>query len=124
MVRDWAPPQDVTQVRSFLGLGNYFRTWVQGWSALVRPLSDLTRKNAVWNWTPACQQAFQGVKEALTAAPVLAQPEFSESTPDFEVWCDASDFGTGAVLLQGGRVIAFDASSFHDAAPRYTTGEK
>ncbi len=90
----------------------------------MRPLSDLTRKNAAWNWTPACQRAFEGVKEALTAAPVLAQPDFSENAPDFEVWCDASDFGTGAVLLQGGRVIAFDASSFHDAARRYTTGEK
>ncbi len=115
VVRDWARPKDVSQLRSFLGLGNYFRTWVQGWSALVRPLSDLTRKTAVWDWTLACQRAFEGVKTALTAAPVLAQPDFSNDAPGFGVWCDASDFGTGGVLLQGGRVIAFVASSFHDA---------
>ena len=90
----------------------------------MRPLSNLTRKDAVWNWTPACQLAFEGVKQALTEAPVLAQPDFSADAPGFDVWCDASDFGTGAVLLQGGRVIAFDASSFHDAQRRYTTDEK
>ena len=61
VVRDWATPRDVSQLRSFLGLGNYFRTWVQGWSALVRPLTSLTRKSVAWDWTPACQHAFEGV---------------------------------------------------------------
>ena len=74
--------------------------------------------------SPACQLAFDGMKQALTEAAVLAQPDFSADAPGFDVWCDASDFGTGAVLLQGGRVIAFDASSFHDTQRRYTTGKK
>ena len=55
---------------------------------------------------------------------MLAQPCFDGNAPGFEVWCDTSDFGTGAVLLQGGRVIAFQASALHQAERNYTTGEK
>lgn len=123
-VQKWPAPLDVSQVRSFLGLSNYFRAFIQGYSTLVRPLINLTKKGVSWAWTDECRLAFEGVKSALISAPVLAQPDFSDSAPHFEVWCDASDFGTGAVLLQGGRVIAFHASSFHQAERNYTTGEK
>ena len=123
-VADWPNPENVSHVRSFLGLSNYFRSFIQGYSSLVRPLIDLTKKGADRAWTAACQGSFEGVKAALTSAPVLAQPCFDGDAPGFEVWCDASDFGTGAVLLQGGRVIAFQASALHQAEHNYTTREK
>ena len=55
---------------------------------------------------------------------MLAQPCFDGDAPGFEVWCDAADFSTGAVLLQGGRVIAFQASALHQTERNYTIGEK
>lgn len=123
-VQAWPVPKDVSQVRSFLGLGNYFRKFIQGYSNLVRPMIELTKKDAVFNWTAECQSAFQGLKDALTAAPVLKLPDFSDAAPPFEVWCDASGRGIGAVLLQGGHPIAFEARSLNPAERNYFAGEQ
>ena len=85
-VRAWPVPTSVTEVRSFLGLANYFRMFMQGYASMSAPLSDLTRKHARFLWTAECQAAFEKVKESLINAPVLKQPEFSKS---FEVIADA-----------------------------------
>jgi hypothetical protein len=125
VVNDWPTPASVKDVRSFLGLANYFRKFVQGYSTLVEPLTRLTRKELVWNnqtWDSACEQAFQGVKTALTNAPVLIMPNQAEG--DYEVICDASLVGIGAVLTQGGKPIAFESGKFSEAERRWTTTEQ
>jgi hypothetical protein len=88
-VADWKVPKDVHGVRSFLGLANYFRRFLQGYSKMVVPLTNLTRKDKRWEWTKECQEAFEKVKQALTNAPVLAPPELGKP---FELvfgcfWC-------------------------------------
>jgi hypothetical protein len=105
-VTTWARPNDVSQLRSFLGLSNYFRRFIQGYSTLDAPLTHLTRKDVKYTWTEQCQESFEGVKYALTHAPALSLPIFGER---FEVICDASLLGIGAVLLQKGRPIAFES---------------
>ena len=125
VVRDWPTPRNVKEVQSFLGLANYFRKFVQGYSTLVDPLTKLTRKALVWNnqtWDEACEQAFRGVKTALTNAPVLIMPD--QAKGDYELICDASLVGTGAVLTQGGQPIAYESSKFSEAEQRWTTGEQ
>ncbi len=125
VVADWPTPTCIKDVRSFLGLANYFRKFVQGYSTLVEPLTNLTRKELVWNnqtWSPACEQAFQGVKTALTHAPVLAMPDPAEGS--YEVICDASLVGTGAVLTQAGKPIAYESTKFSDVEYRWTTTEQ
>ena len=72
IVQDWSFPAGVAQLRSFLGLANYFRKFVTGWAALVAPLQKLTRKDRSFVWSAECSEAFEGVKSALTNAPVLA----------------------------------------------------
>ncbi len=67
------------------------------------------------------QQAFDMVKSALTSAPTLALPDFDKP---FELWCDASDLGVGAVLLQGGRPIAFESRRYIPAEKNYTVTEQ
>ena len=84
-VADWPNPENVSHVRSFLGLSNCFQSFIQGYSSLVGPLIDLTKKGADWAWTAACQGSFEGVKAALTSAPELAQPCFDGNAPGFEV---------------------------------------
>ena len=67
-VQEWPVPQDVHQLRSFLGMANYFRRFIQAYSALTRPLTDLLKKQAsvAKDWSPKAQAAFDGVKFALT----------------------------------------------------------
>ena len=94
---NWEPPQNVKQLRSFLGLASYCRRFVENFSKIAKPLSNLLQKNVKYVWTPECDVAFNTLKERLVTAPVLTPPD--ESKP-FEVLCDASLQGLGAVLMQ------------------------
>ena len=120
-VQDWPVPQDVGQLRSFLGLTNYFRRFLEGYSTLVAPLTRLTRKDVSWEWLPACQTAFDSVKRLLVNAPVLRLPDF---TKPFTVVTDASIVGLGAVLLQDEHPVAFESRKLSPAEVRYTTTEQ
>jgi hypothetical protein len=99
----WKSPESVTQLRSFLGLSGYYRRFIKGYSIICRPLHDLLKKGN-YNWLPSHEQAFQDLKVALTTAPVLALPNFSEP---FVLETDASGTGLGAVLMQHGKAIAY-----------------
>ena len=121
VVRDWPVPTNRKTLRSFLGLANYFRRFIQGYSSLVAPLTALTGEKTVWHWCDRCQAAFEGVKLALITAPVLALPDMTKS---FEVWSDASIYGTGAVLLQENRPIAYLSHRFSSAETNYTTTDQ
>ena len=98
-VRDWPTPSSVRDVRSFLGFCNFYRSFIKGFSAIARPLNDLTRKDETWHWGSAQQTAFDTLKERIVSEPVLTQPD--QSKP-FELEVDASGFALGAVLLQRG----------------------
>lgn len=102
-------------------MANYFRRFVQGYSGLVAPLTELTKDEVPFVWGQAQQRAFDGVKFALTNPPVLTLPDFLKG---FEVITDASLFGTGAVLLQDGKPVAYASAKFSPAERNYTTGEQ
>ena len=121
VVRDWPVPTDLHKLRAFLGLANYFRRFIQGYSSLVAPLTSLTRADVPWHWDSVCQAAFEGVKVALTNAPVLKLPELDKP---FTVWSDASVHGTGAVLLQEDRPVAYTSAKFSKAEYNYTTTDQ
>ena len=111
-VMDWPTPKTVRDVRSFLGLASYYRRFVKGFSSIARPLHALypkvheqfpndrrsgERRLLGDLWTSECQQSFLQLKMALTSAPLLAHPDFSQR---FVVEVDASKEGLGAVLSQ------------------------
>ena len=121
VVQDWKRPTNVAEVRSFLGLSQYFAKFIDGYATLTVPLSNLLRKNVPWQWTDACEHAFQGVKHALIHAPVLTLPD--PELP-FEVVTDACKTGVGAVLLQQGKPIAFAGRKLSDAETRYTVTDQ
>jgi hypothetical protein len=116
--------RSVKDVERFLGLANYFRKFVRGFGAITAPRTRLKRKNAAFLWSPECDQAFQYIKTALTSAPVLVPPDYSDSAPPFEVICDASGEGVGAGLFQGQSVIAFEGRKYRPAELNYTVGEQ
>ena len=121
VVRSWPQPRDIHQLRSFLGLTNFFRRFVQAYANLMGPLTNLLRKSVTFEWSPACQTAFDGIKHALTTAPVLVMLDYFKP---FELIADACGFGTGAALLQEGRPIAFLCKQFNAAERNYSVGEQ
>jgi len=86
----------VTKLQSFLGLAGYYRRFVEGFSKMVSPLTQLTRKDQPFSWTEKCDECFEAMKKRLATAPVLAIPDTSKK---FEVYCDASYHGLGCVLM-------------------------
>jgi hypothetical protein len=90
-------PKTVTNIRSFLGLTGYYRNYVRGYSRLAAPLFELTKRDVAFVWNLDCQQAFEALKRALVAAPVLVRPDFKKP---FCLDVDWSPKGVGAILSQ------------------------
>ena len=94
-VLDWLAPSNVKGVRSFLGLANFYRRFIQDYAQVVRPLNDLLKKDVVFEWKEAQQHTFDMLKEKFMIAPVLAYPD---NNCQFRLECDTSNYATGAVL--------------------------
>ena len=124
VVQDWPVPKDRNALQKFWGLANHFRKFIIGWATLVSPLQLLLKKPDTFHWDDACETAFAGIKKALCTAPVLALPDLSDIAPPFEVICDDSGVGMGAVLMQAGRPIAFDGKHLSPAEQNYHVGEQ
>ena len=82
---------------------------------------DLLKGKVPWAWSQAVQVSFEDTKHALTSHPVLVMPDYAKP---FEVVCDASVTGIGAVLLQEGRPVAYKSKKLSSAEVNYTTGEQ
>ena len=98
-IQAFPTPTTKKQVRAFLGLAGYYRRFIQDFSSVSTPLSDLTRKSAPEKvvWSTQCEKAFAELKRRLCSEPVLQSPDFDRP---FVVQTDASDRGIGAVLSQ------------------------
>jgi len=103
-VLKWERPRIVTEVRSFLGLAGYYRRFVEGFSKMVSPLTQLTRKDQPFSWTDKCKECFEEMKKRLTTTPIIIIPDTSRM---FEVYCDASYQDLGCVLMQEKRPVAY-----------------
>ncbi|GMF61083.1 unnamed protein product [Phytophthora fragariaefolia] len=69
---EWPTPSNIKELRQFLGLTTYLSKYVSNYAGKIHPLSQLLKKDAAWDWTAECQQAFDEVRQGLTAAPILA----------------------------------------------------
>ena len=77
-VVEWEVPTNVIEVRSFLGMAGYYRRFVEGFSRIAQPLTNLTKKNVKFVWGDDCEQSFQELKRRLTSAPILTIPSGSD----------------------------------------------
>ena len=128
-VRDWPIPKTSKEVHSFIGLASYYLRFIPNFAKWSKPLNALIvppahqakvrrgemKKSELikFVWSKECQEGFDALKHALTTAPVLAYPDY---TQPFILETDASLKGLGAVLSQKGkdgevRVIAYASRS-------------
>ncbi|KAL0544204.1 hypothetical protein IC582_019317 [Cucumis melo] len=117
-VTGWTRPSTVSEVRSFLGLAGYYRRFVENFSRIATPLTQLTRKGVPFVWSKACEDSFQTLKQKLVTAPVLTVPDGSGS---FVIYSDASKKGLGCVLMQQGKVVAYASRQLKSHEQNYPT---
>lgn len=117
------PPTDVSKLRTFVGLVNYYRTYVEHFSRIARPLYDLLKKDVHWEWTTQQQQPFEELKAKLMSMPVMKRPDFCKP---FILHTDWSALGIGAILAQqdeggGEQVVVYASRSNNWAESNYSS---
>ncbi|KAD6796241.1 hypothetical protein E3N88_07137 [Mikania micrantha] len=117
-VKNRSTPKTPTEIRSFLGLADYYRRFISNFSRIAVPLTSLTQKNKPYEWGLKQEEAFQTLKQKLCDAPVLRLPDGND---DFVVYCDASNLGLGCVLMQRGKVVAYASRQLKIHEKNYTT---
>ncbi|KAL0536372.1 hypothetical protein IC582_025319 [Cucumis melo] len=117
-VTNWTRPSTVSEIRSFLGLAGYYRRFVEDFSRIASPLTQLTKKGTPFVWSPACERSFQELKQKLVTAPVLTVPDGSGN---FVIYSDASKKGLGCVLMQQGKVVAYASRQLKIHEQNYPT---
>ena len=119
-------PENVSQLRSFLGLVNYYNRFLPNASSVLQPLHQLLEQNSKWQWTEQCEQAFTEAKRLITSEQLLTH--YDQGLP-VRLACDASPTGIGAVLshvmLDGSeRPVAFASRSLTKTERRYAQIDK
>ena len=124
-IREWPTPANLKELQSFLGLCNYYRRFIQDYSKIATPLTNLTHKDTPFTWTTQTCEAFNRLKTCMISAPVLCIPD--PALP-FTVTTDASNYAVGAVLCQdqgnGPQPVAFTSRKMNDHERNYATHEK
>ena len=114
-------PTNKRQLRSFIGMINFYRDmWIRR-SHVLAPLAALTSKTVKWQWTDVHQNAFDTMKRIISRQVMLAYPDFEQP---FDIHTDASHYQLGAVISQNGKPIAFYSRKLNSAQTRYTTTER
>ena len=123
---EWPIPNNVKELRQFLGLSNYLHKYARNYADVVRPLTQLLRNDSPWEWTEERAKSFQLVKGNLQKAPILALPDHTKT---FHVVCDASQFAIGCALMQFDdngheRVISYQSRQLKPAERNYPVHDK
>jgi hypothetical protein len=117
-VLGWNSPTTVNNIRSFLGLAGYYQRFIEGFSKISKPMTELLRKDKKFKWMPACEASFQELKKRLMIAPILVMPDMEKS---FSIFCDASGQGLGCALMQDGHMVAYASRQLRKHEVNYLT---
>ena len=127
VIQTWPRPTTLTELRSFIGLLQFFRRFIKDFSKIASPLTALTRKRSgIHKWNDTCTNAFRTLKKALVTAPVLVSPDWSKP---FRCHVDASQEAVGGTLTQldtegSERVVAYYSRKLSDSEQDCTANER
>jgi hypothetical protein len=152
-IKNYPRPENLTQLRGFLGLAKYYRKFIKDFAKIAKPLNDLTKGNRgqpleirdgikmkrkksekekktkdfefIEKWKQEQEKAFEQLKEKLITAPILIYPNFEK---EFILYTDASKIALGAILHQEGNdgkehVIAYENKTLNQTEQNYSTTE-
>jgi ribonuclease HI len=117
-VTKWQQLLNVTDVRSFLGMAGYYQRFIENFSKILKPMTELLENTTKFEWPEACEKSFQELKKRLTTTPVHTLPDIKK---DFEVYYDASRQGLSCVLMQKGKVVAYASRQLKKHEESYPT---
>ena len=120
VIIEWKPPRNVTEVRIFLGLADYYIMFIKGFSMIAAPMMILLQKNVRFEWREKCQASFEKLKAFLTEALVLTQPTYGK---EYVIFSDASLNGLGCVFMQEGKVGAYTLRQLNLHEMNYLTND-
>lgn len=122
-ITEWTRCDDITEVRSFLGIVGYYRAWIEYFAWIALPLTILLRKDTRWVWGQEQGEALETLKDKVTTAPILISLSFEDGSGEIILMCDASLRGWGAVLMQiiGGKrhPARFESGIWNNAESSY-----
>ena len=125
-IQNTPEPTNVPELRSFLGLLNYYGRFIPNLSTIIHPLNSLLQHNARWQWAEGCRKAFLQAKETLTSSHLLVH--YDPAQP-LRLAADASAYGIGAVIshvMKDGteRPIAYASRTLSPTERNYAQLEK
>ena len=125
-VKQAPAPQNVNELRSFLGMVQYYHSFLPGLATILAPLHRLLQKNVRWEWSDDCKKAFKACKEGLTSDSLLVHYDLNRK---LRLACDASSYGLGAVLshvMEDGqeRPIAYASRTLSSSEKNYAQIER
>eukprot|EP00171_Calliarthron_tuberculosum_P001356 IDg1356t1 len=127
IVRHWPKPTSLTELRSFVGLLQFFRIFIHDFSRIAAPLTNLTRKGSgIHAWNSNCDVAFAKLRRALVSAPIIAPPDWGKT---FYCHTDACQVSVGGTLTQlesegRDRAIAYFSRRLTPAEENYTANDR
>lgn len=125
-IKEYPIPRNLKQLQSFLGMVNFYRTYIPKYSDIARPLHDLTQKDRKFRWTENEENAFEELKNSLANAALQSHPDFEK---EFFIYTDASDFAIAGAIFQKTdegtfKPLVFSSRSLVSAERNYSTYEK
>jgi len=125
-ILSWRTPESLTETQSFLGFANFYRRFIQDYSRVAKPLTEVTKKDREWSWNAEAEAAFSELKQRFTTAPILAH---FNPAKEVIIETDASDFAIGAILSQQDEErrlhpVAFHSRKFQPAEINYKIDDK
>lgn len=118
-------PQNITQLRSFLGFVNFYNKFIPNAASVLRPLYNLLKKNVTFNWSEECTMAYKKIKDIVSSAPIL---EHYDPGLPVKLTVDSSYYGVGAtiahVIDNQEKPISFASLTLSSSQQKYSQVEK
>lgn len=125
-IKNYPKPINAKDIKSFLGLLNYYHRFVDKFAKIAKPLTFLLKKNIPFVWTNKCDDAYEELKNKIMYPPLLTYPDWEKEV--FNLMTDASQFAIGAVLSQGelplDKPIAYASRTLNQAETNYSVIQK